>query len=95
MSSKPVTLGTAAPGGPAQLRAPQRWRSLTGLGTAFTDLGPAGTGAGPVVHPGIQPWLMLKTQARCLPAASASSVPSGSQVTAQHANGQVQRASPT
>lgn len=87
MSSKPVTLGTAAPGGSAQLRAP------AGLGTAFTDLGPAGTGAGPVVHPGTQPWLLLKTQARCLPEASASSVPSGSQVPVQHADGQVQRAS--
>lgn len=95
MSSKPVTLGTAAPGGPTQLRTPRQWRPLAGLGTAFIDLGPAGTGAGPVVHSGIQPWLLLKMQPRCLPAALASSVPSGGQVTAQHANGQVQRASPT
>lgn len=45
------------------------------------------TGPEPAAYSSIQPWPLLKTQARRLPVALASSVLSGSQVTAQNANG--------
>lgn len=44
------------------------------------------TGPKPAAYSSIQPWPLLKTQARRLPAAAASSVLSSSQVTAQNAN---------